>query len=427
MRETHTARQKVVVVGQGYVGLPLAHAATEAGHLVVGLDLDQGRVDSLNAGRSVIDDTTDDDVAAMRARGYYASTSASEYSDADVVVICVPTPLGSGAEPDLRAVRAAAGAIAREISENTLVILESTTYPGTTANELVPILEAATGFTCGRNLFVAFSPERVDPGNKVFGIRNTPKVVGADDAESLRHAQEFYEGFIDEVVPVSGTAEAELSKLLENTYRHINIGLVNELAIVCHELDIDVWEVIRAAATKPFGFQAFYPGPGVGGHCIPIDPNYLNYQVRQVLNRPFRFVELAQDINSAMPAYVVSRAQDLLNDQSKSLKGSKVLLLGVTYKSGVSDTRESPADDVAELLRDKGAEVSFYDPNVETWQLQSGHSMPRVADVQHMSKTSDLTILLQLIPGLDLEDLASNTPLFFDTRGVTRSPQAVRL
>lgn len=427
MRETQATRQKVVVVGQGYVGLPLAQAATEVGHLVVGLDLGQGRVDSLNAGCSVIDDITNDDVAAMRARGYYASTSASEYSDADVVVICVPTPLGPGAKPDLRAVHAAAGAIAGKISENTLVILESTTYPGTTANELVPILEAATGFTCGRNLFVAFSPERIDPGNKVYGIRNTPKVVGADDAESLRRAQEFYEGFIDEVVPVSGTAEAELSKLLENTYRHINIGLVNELAIVCHELGIDVWEVIRAAATKPFGFQAFYPGPGVGGHCIPIDPQYLGYQVRQVLDRPFRFVELAQDINSAMPAYVVSRAQDLLNDRSKSLKGSKVLLLGVAYKSGVSDTRESPADDVAELLRDKGAEVSFYDPNVETWQLHSGQTMAGVADVRHMSKTSDLTILLQLIPGLDVEDLAANTSLFFDTRGVTQSPQATRL
>ena len=426
MSEAHRARQKVVIVGQGYVGLPLAQAATEAGHLVVGLDLNEARVESLNAGRSVVDDISDDEVAAMLARGYIASTSATEYRNADVIVICVPTPLGSGTEPDLGAIRGAVAAIARHISPNTLVVLESTTYPGTTTTEVVPVLKTA-GLACGTDVFVAFSPERIDPGNATYGIRNTPKVVGADDPESLRRAREFYASFIDEVVTVSGTAEAELSKLLENTYRHINIGLVNELAIVCHELGIDVWEVIRAAATKPFGFQSFYPGPGVGGHCIPIDPNYLNYQVRHVLDRPFRFVELAQDINSSMPGYVVSRAQDLLNSQKKSLNGSSVLLLGVTYKSGISDTRESPADDVARLLLDKGSEVSFYDPRVESWRLESGRTLNRVSDLHEANSRSDLTVLLQPIPLIDPDALASSAQLFFDTRGVTQSDQAVRL
>lgn len=426
MNETVTTFLQVVIVGQGYVGLPLAHSATQAGHRVVGVDLDPVLVDTLNSGRSVVDDISDDDVAEMLSLGYRASTSAGEYRNADVIVICVPTPLGAGTEPDLRAVRGAIAAIAREISPHALVVLESTTYPGTTATEIVPALEA-TGLRCGKDVFVAFSPERIDPGNATYGIRNTPKVVGADDAESLRKARHFYESFIDEVVAVSGTAEAELSKLLENTYRHINIGLVNELAMVCHELDIDVWEVIRAASTKPFGFHAFYPGPGVGGHCIPIDPNYLNYQVRHVLDRPFRFVELAQDINSAMPAYVVSRAQDLLNDQSKSLKGSRILLLGVTYKAGVSDTRESPADDVAHLLLEKGAEVSFFDPKVEKWHLKAGGTLSRVRDVHDANAGADLTILLQPIARLDPEALASSARLFFDTRGVTRTPHAVRL
>lgn len=426
MNEATPPALKVVIVGQGYVGLPLARAATQAGHAVIGLDLNAALVEKLNSGRSVVDDISDDDVAAMLSRGYRASTSPAEYRGADVIVICVPTPLGTGTEPDLSAVRGAINAIASEISRHTLVVLESTTYPGTTATEIVPALES-TGLQCGVDVFVAFSPERIDPGNAQYGVHNTPKVVGADDAESLRKAQRFYETFVSEVVPVSGTAEAELSKLLENTYRHINIGLVNELAMACHELGIDVWEVIRAASTKPFGFHAFYPGPGVGGHCIPIDPNYLNYQVRHLLDRPFRFVELAQDINSAMPAYVVSRAQDMLNDQSKSLKGSQILLLGVTYKSGVSDTRESPADDVARLLLDKGAEVSFFDPKVETWHLKTGGALSRVRDIHQTNAEVDLTILLQPIAGLDPEDLAGSAGLFFDTRGVTRSPHAMRL
>ncbi|QZY53056.1 nucleotide sugar dehydrogenase [Leucobacter tenebrionis] len=417
---------RVVVVGQGYVGLPVAQGAVEAGHSVIGLDLSAQRVARLNAGRSVVDDLSDAAIADMLARGYRASTEVSEYRDAEAIIICVPTPLREGKAPDLGPVHDAVRAIAEHAGKGVLVVLESTTYPGTTATEVVPVLEAA-GFTVGVDAFVAFSPERIDPGNPVYGIRNTPKVVGADDPESLRRAVEFYAGFIDEVVPVSGTAEAELTKLLENTYRHINIGLVNELAMVCHELGIDVWEVIGAAATKPFGFQAFTPGPGVGGHCIPIDPNYLSHRVRQVLGRPFRFVELAEDINSSMPAYVVSRVQDLLNDDRKPLKGSRILLLGVTYKSGIADTRESPASTIADLLIRKGAEVSYYDPLVPEWRLNGAPALARVQDLADANRASDLTLLLQRLPGVDVDALAAEASRFFDTRGISRAGDAKRL
>ncbi|PRI11016.1 nucleotide sugar dehydrogenase [Leucobacter massiliensis] len=426
MTTRSSTRQKLVVVGQGYVGLPLAYAAVSAGLEVVGLDLNEQRVSALNAGQSVIDDLGDAEIAEMLARGYRASTSSSEFRDANVIVICVPTPLGAGNEPNLGAVRTATSSIARELSAGTLVILESTTYPGTTVEEVVPVL-LESGLELGTEFFVAYSPERIDPGNKRYGITNTPKVVGADDPESLDRATAFYSNFIDEVVQVSGTAEAELTKLLENTYRHINIGLVNELAVVCHELGIDVWEVIRAASTKPFGFQPFYPGPGVGGHCIPIDPNYLSHRVRQALGRPFRFVELAQDINSSMPGYVVSRAQDLLNQQKKALNGSNVLLVGVTYKSGISDTRESPASELFHLLRQKGAVTTFYDPLVSTWQMETGETRLRVDDLELATRRSDLTILLQGHEGLDLAALVRDSSLLLDTRGLCSGERVVSL
>ena len=417
---------RVNIVGQGYVGLPLAQGAVEGGHEVVGLDLNPGRVERLNLGVSDIDDISDDEIRRMLDKGYSASSDPAVHATADVIVICVPTPLRDGREPDLGAVHGALRDIVSHVAPNTTVILESTTYPGTTATELAPALESA-GFTIGQDLFLAFSPERIDPGNATYGIRNTPKVVGADDPVSRDRAVAFYSSFIDEIVPVSGSAEAELTKLLENTYRHINIGLVNELAVACHELGIDVWEVIRAAATKPFGFQSFTPGPGVGGHCIPIDPNYLSARVRKVLDRPFRFVELAEDINSSMPAYVVSRVQDLLNSRKKSLCGSHILLLGVTYKSGIADTRESPAARVANFLFAKGAEISFYDPIVTSWAPNRESELHRVPDVTASLASSDATILLQHLPGTDIEDLARRSDVFLDTRGVTRTPAAERL
>jgi len=397
-----------------------------AGHEVIGLDLSQTRVDKLNSGVSVVDDISDIQIKQMLSAGYVASTDPSAYASAEVIIICVPTPLASGAEPDLRAIQAAAAEISAWAKAGTLVVLESTTYPGTTATELVPRFKKA-GFTVGQDLFVAYSPERIDPGNKEFGIANTPKVVGADDPQSLTKAQDFYGTFIEEVVPVSGTAEAELTKLLENTYRHINIGLVNELAIVCRELGIDVWEVIRAAATKPFGFQSFSPGPGVGGHCIPIDPNYLNYRVKHLLNRPFRFVELAQDINSSMPAYVTKRVQDLLNEKGKAVNGSTVLLLGITYKANISDTRESPANVLAQLLSDKGANLSFFDPNVQTWKVDGQPPLQRVEDLYSANQSADITVLLQPFTDGDFESLAESASIFLDTRGATKPHQAAQL
>lgn len=412
-------------MGQGYVGLPLAHAAVEAGHQVVGLDLNHGRVTLLNQGRSVVDDISDNQVSWMLDKGYRASSSPREYSSAEVVVICVPTPLSRGLQPDLSAVQNAVASIAAHIQTGALIVLESTTFPGTTATIVAPAF-TKSGFTIGEDLYLAFSPERIDPGNQKFGIRNTPKVVGADDHVSLQMASSFYASFVEQVVTVSGSAEAELTKLLENTYRHINIGLVNELAVVCHELGIDVWEVIRAAATKPFGFQAFYPGPGVGGHCIPIDPNYLNSRVRQQLGHPFRFVELAEEINSSMPSYIVARAQGLLNARHKSLNGSRILLLGVTYKSGISDTRESPAARIAQLLEGSGAEIQFYDPLVEVWKMDDGKKYSRVPELFAANSESDLTILLQEMPSISLVRLAEGAVEFFDTRGIISPKSLVR-
>jgi nucleotide sugar dehydrogenase len=301
-----------------------------------------------------------------------------------------------------------------------LVVLESTTYPGTTDDEVKPVLEA-TGLKAGEDFHLAFSPERIDPGNAVYGMRNTPKVVGGCTPGCTTAAAEFYGLFVDTVVPAKGTREAETAKLLENTYRHINIALVNEMARFCHELDIDLWDVIRAASTKPFGFQAFYPGPGVGGHCIPIDPNYLSYQVRAKLGYPFRFVELAQEINSTMPTYVARRVQDLLNDDGKPARGASVLLLGVTYKPDIADERESPAKPVAEALQALGAEVSFHDPHVARWNLRSG-ALDVVPDLDAALRSADVTVLLQAHSAYDLKAVVAEARRLLDTRGA--APEA---
>ena len=336
----------VVIIGLGYVGLPLAQEAVRVGLNVTGLDVKRATVDSLNSGRSHIDDLTDADVAAMVDGGFRATTDLLEISRADVMVICVPTPLSETDGPDLTAVRAASESAGKLLKPGALVVLESTTYPGTTDEVVRPLLEKASGLTAGLDFHLAFSPERIDPGNEVYGIRNTPKVVGGITPACTEAAAGFYGLVCDTVVRAKSAREAEMAKLLENTYRHVNIALVNEMAIFCHELGVDLWDAIRCAATKPFGFQAFYPGPGVGGHCIPIDPNYLSYKVR-TLGYPFRFVELAQEINSRMPGYVVDRAAELLNTDAKPLNGAKVLLLGVTYKKDIADQRESPARPIA--------------------------------------------------------------------------------
>src|SRR5690625_135726 len=414
--------KNLVVIGQGYVGLPLSQAASHAGYNVTGLEVNQEVVDNLNSGSSHVEDIPDLALQTMLENGYRATTDNAVIRDADVVVICVPTPLGDAGRPDLSAVESAVASVAENLEKKTLVILESTTYPGTTEEVLEPALESG-GRRLDKDFYLAFSPERIDPGNKTWRLENTPKVVGGVTPASGDEAVEFYSKFIETVVKVKGAKEAETAKLLENTYRHINIGLVNEMAKFSHELGIDIWEVIKAAKTKPFGFQAFYPGPGVGGHCIPIDPSYLNYSVRKALGHPFRFVDLAEDINNSMPNYVVQRVQDLLNEHQKSLKGSNVLLLGVSYKADISDQRHSPAIPVGGGLAEKGAIVSYHDANVPSWSF-NGEQHQSVENLDQAVQDADIVILLQAHKEYDISDLASKAKLFFDTRGVASTDEA---
>jgi UDP-N-acetyl-D-glucosamine dehydrogenase len=416
----------VVILGLGYVGIPLAQQAIRAGLTVLGFDIDGAVVESLAAGRSHVDDLTDDDVVAMLSAGFRPTTDEALIGTAGTAVICVPTPLSDENGPDLRAVIGATEAIGRHLRPGMLVVLESTTYPGTTDEVVRPLLEKLSGLTAGIDFHLAFSPERIDPGNERFGPRNTPKVVGGYTAGCADRVAAFYGRFVETVVRTKGTREAETAKLLENTYRHVNIALVNEMARFCHELDIDLWDVIRAAATKPFGFQAFYPGPGVGGHCIPIDPNYLSHNVRSKLGYPFRFVELAQEINATMPAYVARRAQNLLNADGQAMRGASILLLGVTYKANIADQRESPATPLARQLIALGAQVSYHDPYVAEWSA-GDTAVPRTEDLQGAAAAADLVILVQHHRDYDADHLAGIAKRFFDTRGVTTAPEAHRL
>lgn len=384
---------KAVIVGLGYVGLPLARAAAAAGIDVTGLDLSTRVVDLLNGGRSHIDDLSDSDIAGMLAHGFTATSDPAVISTTDIVVICVPTPLDDSGSPDLAAVMGASRSIEQHMSPGLTVVLESTTYPGTTEEILKPLLENGTR-TCGKDFFLAFSPERIDPGNEKYTIVNTPKVVGGVTPESTEKAVAFYSQFIEQVVPAKGTREAETAKLLENTYRHVNIALVNEMAQFCFAMGIDIWDVIALAKTKPFGFQSFSPSAGVGGHCIPIDPNYLAYKVRADLDRPFRFVELAEEINNGMPPYVSRRLQDLLNDRSKAVRGSTVVLFGVTYKANISDRRESPAVPLAKRLLEMGCILKYHDPHVDEWTVE-GVAVVRVDDIEAALAESDAAIVVQ--------------------------------
>ena len=419
-------RIDLVVIGLGYVGLPLVCEAIKSGLTVQGLDISQPVVDQLNAGKSHVDDIANEELAQALAKGFRATTDDTILARADAVIICVPTPLSVDGGPDLTSVEQAAEKVARHVHADQLVVLESTTWPGTTEEVVVPILEKASGLSAGNDFFVAFSPERIDPGNSRWNVKNTPKIVGGVNERSTIAAGALYGKFIDTIVIAKGTREAETAKLLENTYRHVNIALVNEMAKFCHDLGIDLWDVIRLAATKPFGFQAFYPGPGVGGHCIPIDPSYLGYRVKASLGYPFRFVELAQEINASMPSYVVGRIQDLLNAHGKPLKGSKILLLGVTYKPDIADQRESPAVPIAIGLDQLGAEVSFHDPLVQTWWIE-GEARARVEDVADSVKKADVVVLLQNHSTYLPDDLAANSKAFLDTRGVTTSDDSQRL
>jgi UDP-N-acetyl-D-glucosamine dehydrogenase len=422
-----TERLPVVVVGQGYVGLPLAIAAARAGHQVVGVDLDKSRVDMLNAGSSPVGDVSDSELKAELSAGRYAaSADFGAARNADVVVLCVPTPYHNDA-PDLSYIEGAAAEIGHYLTRGTLVILESTTYPGTTEEVLLPILERASGLTGGADLQVAFSPERIDPGNPTYGLHNTPKIVGGLTDEATERAAVFYGGFVEKVVTVSAPKTAEMAKLLENTFRHINIALVNELAILCQDLGVDVWEVIDAAASKPFGFMPFYPGPGVGGHCIPVDPMYLSWRVKQ-FGGAAKFIDLARDVNAGMPLYVVQRVQDLLNDRERSIKGSRILILGVAYKPNVSDMRESPALPLIDLLRRKGAIVEYADPYVPVLRLDDG-SVLHPVDTKAAVAIADCVVVVTAHGDVDHDSLAAQARVVFDTRNVVGrgQPQVHRL
>jgi nucleotide sugar dehydrogenase len=418
----------LVVVGQGYVGLPMALRAAEKGFSVVGLDTKVAVVDALNAGHSHIGDISDEELGAGLSHGYSASVDPSCMAQADVIVVCVPTPLSGDGGPDLGPVEGAARAIGQYIQSNTLVVLESTTYPGTTGEVFAPLV-LGSRLVLGKDVNIAFSPERIDPGNRVYGVKNTPKVVGGLTPACTRAAHDFYAEFVDTVVEAKGAKEAEMAKLIENTFRHVNIALVNEMLRFSHELDIDLWDAIDCAETKPFGYMAFRPGPGVGGHCIPVDPSYLSHRVKAQLGYAFRMVELAEEINTATPLYVANRLWETLNEQRIAVNGAKVLLLGVSYKPNVSDCRETPAAPLAKRLASWGAEVSYHDPFVPHWiaPTASGESaLDSADDVYAAASKADIVVMLQPHSFYDLERLSSSSSLLLDTRGLLKSSEVVR-
>lgn len=405
---------RLVVIGQGYVGLPVAIRAAEAGFDVVGFENDRRKADRLNAGRSHVEDISDDRLeAALRSGRYRATTDTLELAHFDVAVISVPTPMADGA-PDLSFIESAAATLAPHVREGSTVILESTTYPGTTEELVGPLLEAGSGLRPGEDFHLGYSPERIDPGNETWRLENTPKVVSGVDAASLAAVSEFFDRIVERTVPVSGTREAELTKLLENTFRHVNIALVNELAMFASDLGIDVWEAIDAASTKPFGYMRFTPGPGVGGHCLPIDPSYLNWQVQRSLGRSFRFVELANDVNEHMPDYVVRRLQNLLNDLGRAVNGSRVLVYGLAYKANTGDARETPTRPIISQLQELGAEILVADPHVDDVQFPEGvrRSDGRLADLNQ----ADVAVYLVDHDGFDHDVLTTSGVPVLDCR-----------
>jgi UDP-N-acetyl-D-glucosamine dehydrogenase len=411
---------KIGIVGLGYVGLPLAVAFAEAGHEVVGLDTDQRKVDDLNGGRSHIEDVSDAALAPLGER-LRATADQADLASCEAIVICVPTPLTGSREPDLTYLLDSATALSQVLQPEQLVVLESTTYPGTTRERLLPILEQS-GLSAGRDFHLAFSPERIDPGRTDFTVRTTPKLVGGYTPACAERARELYELICDEVVVLSSPEAAELSKLLENIFRSVNIALVNELAQLCDRLGIDVWEVVDAAATKPFGFMRFEPGPGMGGHCLPVDPFYLAFKAREHDFYP-EFIELAGKVNQTQPAFCVSRIERALNDAGKPVNGSKILILGVSYKAGVGDTRESPALKIARRLGELGGEVSYHDPHVPTLPELDLTSV----DLTEALATCDAAAIVTAHPNLNYKEIVSSAPLVVDFRGVTRGIEAKNL
>ncbi|HLS47719.1 MAG TPA: nucleotide sugar dehydrogenase [Gemmatimonadales bacterium] len=406
------------IIGLGYVGLPLAVELAKAGFPVLGYDVSQRVVDGLNAGRSHIKDVSDAALQEAIAAGRFeATTEASRLAEPDAISICVPTPLSKYKDPDVSYIVAATEAVRATLRRGQAVILESTTYPGTTREIMLPALES-TGLKVGEDFFLAFSPERVDPGNPVYQTRNTPKVVGGITEACSRVCSALYAPAIDTLVPVSSTEAAELVKLLENTFRSVNIGLVNEMAIVCEKLGVDVWEVIDAAATKPFGFMKFTPGPGLGGHCIPIDPHYLAWKMRG-LNYKTRFIDIAGEVNSEMPLFWVRQVIEALNRHSKSMRGSRVLVIGVAYKKDIDDIRESPALDIIRLLEQQGARVSYHDPHVPKFS-EDGHDYESVPLTPDTVAEADCLLIVTDHSAVDFGMLAGQARLVVDTRNALR-------
>lgn len=406
------------IVGLGYVGLPLAVEFAEAGFKVTGLDVDAAKVDQLNRGKSYIPDIATDRVKPLVNSGQLcATTHYEDLRHADAISICVPTPLRKTKDPDMSYVIQAVDSIVDISHEGMLVVLESTTYPGTTQEIIQPRL-VNNGYRVGENIFIAFSPERIDPANQHYGVRNTPKVVGGITPACTDVVIALYETAIDQVVPVSSPTVAEMVKLLENTFRAVNIGLVNEMALMCDRLDIDVWEVIEAAATKPYGFMPFFPGPGLGGHCIPVDPHYLSWKLK-TLNYNARFIELASEINASMPLYVMDKITDALNDEGKSVRGSRVVVLGVAFKGEVDDVRESPALDVIGLLKEKGAAVAFHDPYVSQLRLADDEVMEGTPFAAELLDEADCVVIITNHRAIDWQFVVDHSHLIVDTRHVT--------
>jgi UDP-N-acetyl-D-glucosamine dehydrogenase len=431
LHKLNSRTAKTGVVGLGYVGLPLAVELARAGFDTTGIDLDERKTTEVNAGRSYIPDVPEEDVARPVGEGRLrATTSFEAVAGLDTINICVPTPLRKTKDPDMSYIVAAVEQIAKYLHPGMLVILESTTYPGTTVELVQPMLEAG-GLTAGKDFFLAFSPERVDPANEKFNTRNTPKVVGGLTPECTELAAALYGAAIDTIVPVSSPTVAEMVKLLENTFRAVNIGMVNELALMCDKLGVDVWEVVDAARTKPFGFMPFYPGPGLGGHCIPIDPFYLSWKAKQFGFDP-RFIELAGHVNSAMPHYVVDKIGEALNTRKKAINGSRVLVAGITYKRDIDDMRESPALDIMHLLHQRGAEVSYSDPYVplirdDGWD--GGLEMTSVPLTPDTLAAADCVAIVTDHRAFDYEAIVRAANLVVDTRNATRSraPHVFRL
>ena len=409
------------VIGLGYVGLPLALEIASAGFNVVGIDLDQNKIATLNEGQSYIGDVSDKTIGdAIKTERFTPTSNFSALRDVDTVSICVPTPLSKSRDPDISFILSATQQIRKHLHAGQLIVLESTTYPGTTDELILPELESS-GLRVGKDFFLAFSPERIDPGNTAFNTHNTPKIVGGITAECTEIARVFYSQFIERVIAVSSTKCAEMVKLLENTFRSVNIGMVNELALMCDVLGVDVYEVIDAAATKPFGFIPFYPGPGLGGHCIPIDPHYLAWKLK-ALNFQARFIGLAAEINGMMPSVVTSLVAEGLNRFSKSIRGSKVLILGVAYKKNVSDCRESPALDIMRMLIEKGAVLSYNDPFVAALRM-NGKTLQSMELTSTNIENQDCIIILTDHSAYDFQRIVAGTKLVVDTRNATKDLQ----